>query len=245
MENAQLISLSRQIALRNQIDVVASNMSNINTTGYKAQRMVFEEVTMPLAEATGFKTGDRQLSYVQDYATSFNLLQGSVRLTGNDLDVAIDGDGWFAVEMPNGEAYTRDGSFKLDNTGKLVTSLGKAVLTEGGPITFTPEDGKIAISDDGTISTELGIRGKLKVVTFEVPQLAKAIGENLYTHDNAIPMRNGRVIQGGLEGSNVDSIIEVAHMIEITRAYESVSSMMEKTNELRQNAISKLGTLRA
>ncbi|MBD8890415.1 flagellar basal-body rod protein FlgF [Roseibium litorale] len=246
MENAQLISLSRQIALRNQIDVVASNMANINTTGFKAQRMVFEEVTMPLAEASEFKQSDQRLSYVQDYGTSFNMLQGSVRLTGNELDVAVDGDGWFAIAMPDGsETYTRDGSFKLDNTGKLVTSTGKEVLTDGGPITFTAQDGKITISDDGTISTELGLRGKLKMVSFETPQMAKAIGENLYTYENAIPMRNGKVIQGGLEGSNVNSIIEVAHMIEITRAYETVSTMMQKTDDLRENAISKLGSLRA
>ncbi|SHM15482.1 flagellar basal-body rod protein FlgF [Roseibium suaedae] len=246
MENAQLISLSRQITLRNQMDVVASNMANVNTSGFKAQRMVFEEVTMPLADATAFKRSDQRLSYVQDYGTSFNMMQGSVRLTGNEFDVAVDGDGWFAIEMPNaGEAYTRDGSFKIDNTGKLVTSEGKAVLTDGGPIVFTPQDGKITISDDGTISTELGLRGKLKMVSFETPQMARAIGENLYTYENAIPMRNGKVIQGGLEGSNVNGIIEVAHMIETTRAYETVTKMMQKTDDLRENAISKLGSLRA
>ncbi|WP_394701613.1 flagellar hook-basal body complex protein [uncultured Roseibium sp.] len=160
MENAQLIALSRQSALRNQLDVVANNMANINTTGFKSQRMLFEEFIMPVAEATEFQRPDRDLSYVHDYGTLTNFEDGSIKVTGNDLDVAIKGEGFFVVQLADGtEAYTRNGAFHLDNTGRLVTSEGRPVLTEGGPVTFTQQDGKIEIAGDGTISTEQGNRG--------------------------------------------------------------------------------------
>ncbi|WP_417670899.1 flagellar basal-body rod protein FlgF [Roseibium sp.] len=245
MENAQLITLSRQMSLRNQMDMVANNMANLTTTGYKTQRMVFEEVLMPLAEATEFKQGDENLSYVQDYGAGLNLLQGSIKLTGNDFDLAIDGDGWMVVQAGEQEAYTRDGSFHIAPNGMLVTADGDPVLTDGGPVTFTPEDGKVDIADDGTIVSELGIRGKIRVVDFDNPEDLKALGSNTYTHENPIPMDKPRVIQGGLEESNVRGVIEIAHMVRITRAYETVSKLMADTDDLRQQAIQTLGRLEA
>ncbi|MEP0233000.1 flagellar basal-body rod protein FlgF [Roseibium sp.] len=246
MENAQLITLSRQMSLRNQMDLVANNMANLTTTGYKTQRMVFEEVLMPLAEATEFMQGDKNLSYVQDYGAGLNLLQGSVRLTGNDFDVAIDGDGWFAVQNEDGtEAYTRNGAFHIAPTGQLTTADGKPVLTDGGPISFTTEDGKVDIAEDGTIVSELGIRGNIRIVDFDDAEDLKALGENLYTHEEPLPAENPRVIQGALEQSNVRGVIEIAHMVRITRAYETVSKLMADTDDLRKQAIQTLGRLEA
>ncbi|MEJ8475417.1 flagellar basal-body rod protein FlgF [Roseibium algae] len=245
MENAQLITLSRQMSLRNQMDMVANNMANLNTTGYKTQRMVFEEVLMPLAKASEFMQGDQKLSYVQDYGAGLNLLPGSIKLTGNDFDVAIDGEGWFAVQLEEGEAFTRSGAFHLDNTGTLVTAEGQPVLTDGGPISFTTEDGKIDIADDGTIVSELGIRGKLRVVEFETPEDIKALGGNLYSHEEPIIAASPSVVQGGLEQSNVRGVVEIAHMVRVTRAYESVSKLMADTDELRKQAIQTLGRLQA
>lgn len=245
MENAQLINLSRQTALRNQLNVVANNMANINTAGYKSQRLLFEEIVMPVAEATEFETADHHLHYVHDYATSYNFLPGSIRQSGKELDVAVDGEGWFSVQTEDGVAYTRHGAFHLDNTGMLVTAMGKPVLTDGGPVTFTPEDGAIEIARDGTISTEAGVRGRLQLVTFDVSQDLLQIGENLYTHEEAVPYLEGRVVQGALENSNVQGVVEVTRLIEITRAYQTVSKLMEDTNKLRENAIATLGKLSA
>ncbi|NBN63540.1 flagellar basal-body rod protein FlgF [Pannonibacter tanglangensis] len=246
MENAQLINLSRQITLRRQMDVVANNIANLNTSGFKAKRMIFQEYVMPVAEASAFPRGDLRLSYVQDARTVTNFLAGSIQLTGNPLDVAVDGEGWFAVQMEDGtEAFTRNGAFHLSNTGQLVTSEGRPVLTEGGPISFTREDGKISISDDGTISTELGTRGRLRLVAMNNPQNAIAIGNNLVTYENPDPVGRVRVIQGGLEGSNVQGVVEIADMIEITRKYESVTKMLKDTDDLSRQAIERLGSTQA
>ncbi len=246
MENAQLINLSRQSALRNQLDVVANNMANITTTGFKSQRLMFEEFVMPVAEATAFKNGDEDLSYVHDYSTSFNFLQGSIRTTGNDFDLAVEGAGFFAIQMADGtEGYTRNGSFHVNTQGTLVEASGRPVLTDGGPITFTAEDGKVDIARDGTIVSELGVRGRIRVVDFENPQLLDQIGDNLYVGEGAVPIDEVMVLQGALEQSNVQGVVEIARMIEITRAYDSVSKLMSETDELRRKAIESLGNLQA
>lgn len=246
MENAQLIALSRQTALRNQLNVVANNMANLNTSGFKSQNLLFEEYLMPIAEATEFQEQDETLSYVLDYKTHTDFDTGAFKLTGNDLDLALEGDGFFVVQMGDGtEAYTRNGAFHLDATGQLVTSEGRPVLTTAGPLTFTREDGLIEIAEDGTISTQLGIRGQVRVVAFEDNQELQKLGETLYLGENAgIPDRV-RVVQGALEQSNVDGIFEVTRLIEITRAYESVAKFLKDADELRQQAISTLGRFQA
>lgn len=246
MENAQLIALSRQTALRNQLDTVANNMANLNTSGYKSQRLLFEEYIMPVAEATEFQQPDEDLSYVHDYATRTDFLPGAIKLSGNELDLAIEGDGFFTVQLPDGvEGYTRNGAFHLDNQGMLVTSEGQPVLTEGGPITFNNQDGRIDIAQDGTISTELGIRGQVRVVTFDDPQALQKIGDTLFAGDNAIPVENVRVTQGAVEQSNVEGVVEVTRLIEITRSYASISKLIGEADDLRKQAIATLGRLEA
>ena len=246
MENAQLIALSRQSALRSQLDVVANNMANINTTGFKSQRMLFEEYVMPVAEATEFQPTDRNLSYVHDYGTLTNFETGSIKTTGNDFDLAVDGEGFFVVQMADGtEAYTRNGSFHLNNNGQLVTSEGRPVLTDRGPITFSQQDGKIEISQDGTISTEQGISGTIRLVNFGNPQELIQVGDSLFTGGTPVQMTDGKIVQGAIEQSNVQGVEEISRVIEITRAYEIISKLMKDTDDLRQQAISTLGRLQA
>src|SRR5437660_5002515 len=152
MENALLIGLSRQIALHRELEVVANNIANLDTTGYKADGSIFEEFLMPAASASGFQGGDRRLSYVQDGATWHNLNPGPIRQTGNPLDVAIDGDAFLVVQTARGERYTRNGSFKINAQGELVTSNGDRVVGEGGPIQFQTTDNDVSINPDGTIT---------------------------------------------------------------------------------------------
>ena len=167
-------------------------------------------------------------------------------MTGNDLDMAVKGEGFFAVQMPDGtEAYTRNGAFHLDNNGQLVTSEGRPVLTDGGPVTFTQEDGKIEIADDGTISTEQGISGTIRLVNFENPQELIQVGDSLFTGEAPVPVPNGKIVQGAIEQSNVQGVEEISRVIEITRAYETISKLMKDTDDLRQQAISALGRLEA
>jgi len=246
MENAQLIALSRQTALRNQLTVVANNMANLNTSGFKSQNLLFEEYLMPIAEATEFKQQDETLSYVLDYKTHTDFDTGSFKLTGNDLDLALEGDGFFVVQLDDGtEAYTRNGAFHLDSTGQLVTSEGRPVLTTAGPLSFSREDGLIEIAEDGTISTQLGVRGQVRVVAFEDNQQLQKLGETLYQGENAGIPERVRVVQGALEQSNVNGIFEVTRLMETTRAYESVAKFLKDADELRQQAISTLGRFQA
>ncbi len=246
MENAQLIGLSRQSALRQNLDVVANNLANVNTTGYKAQRLIFEELLMPTAQATEFQRPDRSLSFTQDVGTATVLTQGSIQLTGNPLDLAIDGDGYLAVTDASGEQlYTRAGSLTIDPEGTLITDAGLPVLAGGAPIQINPEDGEITITREGVISTPQAQLGRLDVYTFDNRQELIHIGANLFSGLNPIPANNPGVIQGALEGSNVEGIQEISRMIEITRQYTSVSKMMSQRDELRQRSIRELGSVEA
>ena len=128
MENASLVGLSRQIALQRELDVVAYNVANLNSTGYKADKVVFHEHLMPVARANQFRGGDRQLSFVQDRATWLDLGQGPVQQTGNPLDVAVSDNAFLTVQTPRGERYTRNGALQINSAGQLVTSEGLAVL---------------------------------------------------------------------------------------------------------------------
>lgn len=246
MENAQLIALSRQTALRNQLNVVANNMANLNTSGFKSQNLLFEEYLMPVAEASEFQPQDTTLSYVLDYKTQTDFSNGSFKTTGNELDVALEGDGFFVVQMEDRtEAYTRNGAFHLDNTGQLVTAEGRPVLTSAGPLTFSREDGKIEIAADGTISTQLGVRGQIRTASFDDNQALQKLSETLYLGENPGEPERIRVVQGALEQSNVDGVFAVTRLIEINRAYESVSRFIKDADELRQQAISALGRFEA
>ena len=245
IENAQLISLSRQIALQRQMDVVANNMANINTTGFKAEEMLFEEYVMPVARDRSFPSADQPLSYVQDWATMHNLSAGATVQTGNDLDVALNGDGFFAVQTPGGERWTRSGAFQIDNSGTLVDLNGNAILGEGGPVRFGPEETGITIADDGTISTDAGAKGKLRLVEFANAQELQRDGANLFSGGTPAPATNTRVMQGFVERSNVSGVSEMAEMIRVTRAYESTASMTQRQDELRRTAIQRLGDANA
>ena len=245
MENPLLIGLSRQQALRNQLSVVANNLANMNTNGFKSQRLLFEEYLMPVAEASAFNNGDQTYSYVLDYAQNSDFTTGAISMSGNPLDVAIEGDGFLVVQTPQGERYTRDGALHLDATGQLVTSQGLPVLGEGGPIVFGDDDADLTIAEDGTISTDQGERGRLRLVDFDNPQELVRVGANLFQGDNPLPAEQVRVLQGAIEKSNVSGVIEVTRMIEITRNYTSVSKMLSEANELRKTAIERLGTVQA
>jgi len=245
IENAQLISLSRQIALRRQMDVVANNMANINTTGFKGEQVLFEEYMMPGASHRDFMRPDQPLSYVQDWATRHDLAAGAVTQTGSELDVALMGEGFLAVDTPAGERWTRAGSLQVDAAGRLVDTSGNPVLGEGGPIVFQPEETGIVIAEDGTISTSQGPKGRLRVVEFDNPQELTREGSNLFAGGTPVEAQNTRVVQGAVERSNVSGVTEMAQMIRVQRAYESLVKLMSQQDDLRRSAIQRLGDANA
>src|SRR6266403_3939443 len=187
MENTLLIGLSRQMTLERQMDVVANNVANVNTSGYKADRQLFQEYLMPGAHEDNFATRDRRLSFVQDRATFHDFSQGPSEQTKNPLDVAIDGGGFLVVQTPAGERYTRDGGLQINNQGQLVTAAGDPVMGNSGPIVFQPTDKQVSIASDGNVTVLEGsntidsVRGKLRVVGFARAQNLQKEGSNLYS----------------------------------------------------------------
>jgi flagellar basal-body rod protein FlgF len=247
MENYTLVALSGQIALKRKLDVIANNVANINTEGYKRVAVEFETTNMPKASTTLFPKRDRANDFVREQGTVTDFSAGSVELTGNDLDAAINSnDTFFTVSTPEGERYTRAGSFQLDSTGRLVTSDGKPVLGQGGEIVFSPNETNIAIAGDGTISTSVGNKDKLKFAKFDDTSVLSQVGENLYSAAAAptVPVY-ADVKQGALERSNVSGVEEMTRLIDVQRSYERLISMMRQQNELNSKAIDRLGSMTA
>ncbi len=241
MENAQLITLSRISTLNRQMSVVANNLANMNTTGFKSENMLFEEYISPVGSAESFEFGDRDLSFVLDDRTVGNFNVGALETTGNQLDVALQSEGFFAIQTPAGERYTRTGGFTLDPTGQLTTHDGFPVLGEDGPIIFDPDETNISITGDGAISGREGEIGRLRIVTFDDPQQLDRIGNNLFEGANPLLAETPRVVQFARERSNVDPISEISQMIEVQRAYDQLANIMRQQNDLRETAIQRLG----
>ena len=249
MENASLVGLSRQMALQRELDVVSNNIANLNTTGFKADNVVFQEFMMPGARANQFAAADRRLSFVQDRATWLDLSQGPVEHTGNPLDVAISGNAFLTVQTPRGERYTRNGALQINAQGQLVTSEGLQVIGQNGPIVFQPNDRDISIGVDGLISVREGQnttdsqRGKLKLASFDQPQRLQKDGTSTYMAPAGVTPQvptDARVSQGAIEKSNVKSVMEMTRMVEVTRAYTQIASMLQSQSDTRKSAIDKL-----
>jgi len=248
MENTLLIGLSRQTILERQLDVIANNVANVNTAGFKADASLFEEYLMSGAHEDNFVGSDRRVSYVQDRGTYRDLSQGTTEQTKNPLDVAIDGSGYLVVQTAGGERYTRDGGLQMNSQGQLVTAAGDPVLGTSGPITFQPTDHDINVSPDGTITVVEGsgradsLRGKLRLVSFTDAQRLLKEGSNLYSAraGDAQADIKSQVQQGYIEKSNVNGVAEMSRMIEVTRAYTQVSTLLQQESDLHKSAIEKL-----
>ncbi|GAB4238453.1 MAG: flagellar basal-body rod protein FlgF [Methyloligellaceae bacterium] len=245
MENALLIGLSRQMTLRRDMEVHANNMANINTPGYKRGTLLFEEFLMPVARMSDASGQDARISFVLDTSIYRDFAAGAFEQTGNELDVAIEGDGWFVVQTPDGERYTRNGQLKLDAAGQLVTPAGLPVLGTGGPIVLPLNETSLEIAKDGTISTNQGVRGQLRIVRFQDnAALKKQAGQLFSTTQAPEPALEAKVHQGMVEKSNVEPVVEMTQMIETMRAYQSVTRAIQNTDELRREAIGRLGGAR-
>jgi len=251
MNNMVLVALSRQMALGRELDVVANNIANIDTTGYKADGSLFEEYLNSGAQ-TG--AGGGSVSFVRDRGVWHDMRQGPIERTGNSLDVAIDGNGFLVVQTPRGERYTRNGSMQLNATGQLVTNDGNPVIGDGGPITLQPNDRQISISHDGTVSVREGtskvdsVRGKLRLVSFDKPQqLQKDGGSTFVAADGVTPQTTTKagILQGAVEKSNVRGVAEMSRMIEITRSYTQIANLLQQQNDLGTTALDKLADVPA
>jgi len=254
MENALLIGLSRQMVLERKLDVVANNVANVNTAGFKADRPMFEEYLRSGAHEDNFVGRDRNVSYVQDRGTFKDFTQGALEQTKNPLDVAVDGSGFLVVQTAGGERYTRDGGLQLNNVGQLVTVTGDAVLGTSGPIVLQPTDHDVNVSPDGTVTVLEGssrtdsIRGKLRLVSFADAQQLLKEGSNLYSAGDgaaAQPDTQSQVRQGFIEKSNINSVAEMSTMIEVNRAYTQIATLLQQQSDLHKTAIQQLADVPA
>jgi flagellar basal-body rod protein FlgF len=253
MENALLIGLSRQMVLERQVDVVANNVANVNTNGFKTDQSLFQEYLKTGAHEDNFLGKDRSVSYVLDSGTYRDFSQGALQSTSNPLDVAIDGAGFLAVQTAAGERYTRDGSLHINSQGQLVTVTGDPVLGTGGPIVLQPTDHDVSISPDGTVTVLDGlartdsIRGKLRLVSFADPQQLLKEGSNLYSAaaGAAQPDVRSTVQQGFIEKSNVNAVAQMSTLIEVNRAYSQIAALLLQQSDLHKSAIQQLADVPA
>lgn len=235
MENTLYIVLSRQLATTRQMDLIANNLANADTSGFKGEQMMFSEYVTRAVD------GGR-ISFVHDRALARDLREGQLKSTGAPLDVAIQGKGWFVVDTPAGDRYTRNGNFKIDRDGKLTTSSGEAVMGAGGaPIVFGRDDRSIVILDDGTVRADGNARGKLRIVSFENEHELRNAGTNLFTTGAAAQdVAQPKVLQGMIETSNVQPVVEMTQMITALRTFQGAQQMIENEHDRQRAVIDKL-----
>jgi flagellar basal-body rod protein FlgF len=236
MDTSTYIALSGESARQQEMAVLANNIANMSTPGFKGERMMFSEY---LANAPG----GSQLAYVTQAGNNHDMSQGPLKHTGNALDIALNGDGWLAVTTPGGTSYTRSGHFELDPQGELVTSNGYLLQNDGGaPIVVPDNSGPVTISKDGTVSTAQGTIGHIPVVTFANPQLMVAEANGLYdTTEAPQPIANTQIVQGAIEDSNVQPVLAMTRLLNAANELKAAKSFSDAENNRLKTAIERLG----
>lgn len=236
MDNAIYTALTRQTGLLAEMDVVANNLANSSTTGFRAQGAVFSE----FVRDTGPDGKSLSMARLNAYRT--DLSQAGLRNTGGTYDLAIEGSGFFAVQTPEGPALTRAGAFVPTASGELATADGHPVLDAGLSPVFVPPDAQtLAISSDGTVSADGIPIGQIGVFEPGDPVNLKRMSGTLFTAGEDIEAsETGRVLQGFVESSNVNPITEITRMIEVQRAYEMGQKLLDQEHERIRNIMQTL-----
>ncbi|MFA5592487.1 MAG: flagellar basal-body rod protein FlgF [Micavibrio sp.] len=236
MENSLYVGLSGQVALEAKMALVANNVANLNTPGYRGQNMVFKEF---ISDQRNMKA---DVSLVYDYGQYDVTDPGPIKSTGNALDVALVGPGFIGIQTPQGVQYTRGGNFSINALGELVTARGFKVANEGGgTITIPAEARFVTIGENGSISTDQGIVDAIMISEFEHYQKLEPQGNGLYaTDDPAIPATGTKMLQGKLEGSNVSAVVEMTRMIDLVREYQAIQNAMQNEHDRQQTAIQRI-----
>ncbi|MDD2319093.1 MAG: flagellar basal-body rod protein FlgF [Geobacteraceae bacterium] len=234
-------AISGSMGMMNQLDVLANNLANVNTPGYKKDTIRFEAILAATASQGSEGAVDIPSLTTAQYSVDFSA--GSVKLTDNTFDIALDGDGFFVVNTPEGKAYTRQGNFKMDVSGKLVTVDGYEVLGGGAPIIINGSS--VSFDSKGKMFVEGQETGIIDVVDFPQPYDLRKMGSALFMPNNPdvtpLPARDTAVMQGHLEGSNVNALEEMVRMIETTRSSETCQKMIMNYDQMTGKAVNDLG----
>lgn len=232
MENADYTTLTRQSGLLREMRVIANNIANAATSGFRQEGVIFSEYVTAVDGASSLSMG-------QADARTTSFAQGTLTQTGGQFDFAIEGDGFFLVETPAGVRLTRAGSFTPNAAGDLVTPDGYRVLDAGGaPVFIPPGASDISVSADGTISTGGDPVGQLGLVQpLDAQSLIREDGVMFRTDAGFEPSEQGRILQRFVENSNVNPILQLTRMIEVQRSYELGASFLEAEDERVRQAL--------
>jgi flagellar basal-body rod protein FlgF len=234
MDNGIYVSISRQLALFRDADITANNIANANTTGFNSEHIMFNSYLTKLSQ----NGKDQSIAFANDIDSYRDMKVGSFSKTGNQLDMAINGNGYFVVETPLGKRYTRAGNFQVDNNGTLVTPEGYPVLDSGNSPISLPED---------TITVEVGSAGNLKVngtdfgsinvVKFDNPQTLERLSNRLFKSSvEGTTADDVTVAQGMLESSNVEAAKEMTHLISLNRGITETAQYIATMYDLQRKA---------
>lgn len=243
MDISSYVLLSHEQALRRRLDVVANNMANVSTTGFRREQPVFHEVLKRGDDAMSADAKDAH--FVMDFGAVHDVRAGAFQSTSNPLDVMIDGPGYLSVALPDGgTAYTRAGNLKILDNGQLATAGGAPLRGENGqPIVIPPEQqAQARIAPDGSVIGTDGPLGRIAVTVFDDEGLVDPRGDGLMDAANGRQLAAGetKLRTGGLEASNVQPIAETTDMVEILRAYQTSQRMSDALGDMRKRAIERL-----
>jgi flagellar basal-body rod protein FlgF len=232
---ASYVTVSRQTGLMNEMQIIANNIANAATTGYRQEGLIFSEFV-------NSAQGRSSLSLSRAQVRNTSMAQGTLTQTNGSFDFAIEGEGFFLVETPAGERLTRAGSFSPSPEGDLVTMNGYRVLDAGGSPVFVPGSvEKVSVASDGTISVDGQPLGQIGLfMPVDPTGMVREDGVMFRADGGAEPTDTAQVLQGFLEGSNVNPISQLARMIEVQRSYEMGQSFLETEDERIRNAIKSL-----
>ncbi len=222
-----------------RLDLIANNLANVNTTGYKRMAMSF-------CNAFEKQPGqDAMVSQTRINSVDVDLSQGGMTMTGNPLDLAIEGRGFFKLSTPEGIRYTRTGIFRLDNEGAIVDAHGNELQGERGAIRV-PRGSNLVINDAGELAADGNVMGKIAVVGFENPERLEQVGQHLFQSPQDRPLEeqaseDAVVYQGFLENSNVEVVQEMVRMIEVSRTVGAEQKIMTTSSSMDEKLINTVG----
>lgn len=235
MDAAGYTALTRQSGLMREMQVVANNIANLSTTGFRREGMIFSEYVNRMGE-------DPSLSMANGNARLVDLSQAGVSQTGGAFDLAIQGDGFFLIETSNGQALARAGAFTPSAAGELVTPDGNRLLDQGGaPVFIPPDAAKVAVAEDGTVSADGQPVARIGLWGPTDPTALRHQTGTIFTAGEVQPVEGAVILQGFLEESNVEPVSEIARMIEVQRAYEMGQKFMDAEDQRMRGVIQTLG----